>query len=143
MMRNAFILSLILLACASCGESNKTTIESEENKPVGGSAVSQEFHPDGPFESRYTNGQIKLSGDYLGGKKQGLWTGYYESGIKQSESSYNGGELHGKSSVFYNNGQVRYIGYYKNGLRDGQWIFFDENGTEQPSKVYSKGDELN
>ena len=60
---------------------------------------------DGPFESFYSNGQVKERGAYSDGKREGRW-----------EQFYAGGQL--KSKGDFNNG----VGVVKWYDKDGQWL---------------------
>ena len=100
----------------------------------------------------YENGQLKLEGKYIDGKKEGLWKQYYENGQLSREENYKENKLDGQSKYYYingkimeernckkgerdglfkryyENGQLEHIWEFKDGLSNGYTLFFDENG---------------
>jgi antitoxin component YwqK of YwqJK toxin-antitoxin module len=95
--------------------------------------------PDGPFESYYPNKNIKVKGNVVGGKREGVWTSYHLNGNKQSENEYKAGVLNGKTVTIFENGQIMYIGYYLDGEYDGQWFFYTKEGELSKEIIYNKG----
>lgn len=83
---------------------------------------------DGFHEIKYPNGQLKSAGTISNGKKEGLWTYYYENGVKWSECNFQAGVSHGKVVSYHPNGQVNYLGYFTGGTKSGIWQFYDSEG---------------
>lgn len=84
----------------------------------------------------WPNGNVRIMGRYVEGKRDGTWVSYFETGIKNSENEYRLGEKHGKSAVWYESGELYYIGYYENNEKKGIWKFYDENGTLVTTQEY-------
>ena len=129
--------------------------ETNGQKPYTGDVF--ELHKDG---SRKYTGLLK------GGKKDGLWTSWYENGQKDEEVVYKDGEEHGLVTNWYENGQksekitMRYgkldglykrwhrngkkwsEGGFKDGERDGLWNRWHDNGQKWSEQTYKDG-ELN
>jgi hypothetical protein len=136
------ILSLLFLV--SCQEEKKedekdtsTTVQVNDQ----GSDISDERdrfapHSESQHVIKYPNGKVKEQGLLRGGKRVGVWTYFYESGIKQSECTYNADIKQGKVVVWHANGAIRYIGYFENDQRKGVWRFYDENGKEVKEEKY-------
>ena len=91
--------------------------------------------PDGLRHGHYIEfwpgGKKKLEGEYNNGQRQGLWTGWYDTGQKQSICSYQDGKSHGHSVVYYSNGNKQEEGDYREDQQDGPWITWYENGQKK------------
>lgn len=68
-----------------------------------------------PFEENNKEGQIEDKGNYIDGKKEGLWEEYYE------------------------NGQLKAKGVYKDGKKDGTWEVFNERAKLKAKINYRLG----
>lgn len=82
----------------------------------------------------YANGNIKIEGNLLANKRDGLWISYFENGTKQSEHNYKNGLLNGSITVFLNSGKLLYQGFYLEGKEHGKWIYY--NKEEHPIETY-------
>lgn len=76
----------------------------------------------------YPDGQKRIEGEYLEGKRNGKWTYWYDNGKKWSEAGYKTDLREGKSTVWHESGLKYYEGSYKDGERIGRWRFWDEQG---------------
>jgi len=132
-----FLTILILIILVSCGNSESNNIE--KDKAVQEEKKTGKQFPDGEFIQKYPTGAVQVKGQMLNNKREGLWTAFYKNSVKQSESTYQSGVLHGRTASFYTNGQVRYIGYFLGGKKDGKWDFYSEDGQLEKSEVYVKG----
>ena len=68
-----------------------------------------------PYEENNKEVQIEDKGNYIDGKKEGLWEEYYD------------------------NGQLKAKGVYKEGKEDGTWEVFDEQGQLKAKINYRMG----
>lgn len=140
-MKN-ILFALVLAALVACGGGENP----KEAKGKNDSTVISKDIPidpnagmvEGMNEIKYPSGQLKMKGEMLQGKRNGLWVSYYENGLKWSEDTYNLGARDGKCVSFYENGQVRYIGYYTNNIKSGKWDFYDEQGSLTKSENFSE-----
>lgn len=71
----------------------------------------------GKIEERDENGKLKMEGWFLDGKKDEVWTWYYENGKAAKEKTYVAGKLHGLSKVWNENGELTQKTNYKNGIK--------------------------
>jgi antitoxin component YwqK of YwqJK toxin-antitoxin module len=77
------------------------------------------------------------------GKKDGLWTYWYENGEKIFEGTYINGKENGLWHWWYNNGKKRLQGSFSNGEKTGEWLFCSTNdepmsyNQEFSTKIYS------
>ena len=72
-------------------------------------------------------GKKEFEGSYKEGKKDGLWTNWYENGQKSSE-------------ITYKNGKQYIIRTYKDGKREGFWTWWYANGQKFYEDVYKDGE---
>lgn len=84
----------------------------------------------------------RISGLQENGKREGLWTSYFENGKVRSTSVYVNGLRNGPNEVYFEDGTLYYKGQFKDNVRVGEWIFnepsgkllqkvtFDEKGNE-------------
>jgi antitoxin component YwqK of YwqJK toxin-antitoxin module len=79
----------------------------------------KEFHP---------NGQFKMGGQFLNGKRTGNWEAYFEDGKTQSIGEFIDGERTGIVKVYFPTGKLYYEGQYENGKEAGHWKFYNEAG---------------
>lgn len=131
-MKTKITLLISLFILVSCTSTEKKEVEKDK-------VVKEQQIPDGDFIKKYSNGNLEIKGEMSNNERVGLWTAYYESGIKQSESNYENGYLHGRTASFYPSGQVRYIGYFLGNKKDGKWDFYLEKGEFDKSEMYVKG----
>jgi antitoxin component YwqK of YwqJK toxin-antitoxin module len=127
-MKYLLIFAMILgslVACQSPGEektpeSKVANPKAETKKPVGNTSnMHREYHE---------NGQLKLEGPMVDGKRHGLWKSWYENGLKWSETTFSHGVKSGPTITYYENGMMRYNGEYLNDERVGLWNFYNEDG---------------
>ena len=87
-------------------------------------------------------------GNYVDGKKEGLWKSYYSDGGVKSEITYQHGEKYGKAVIYFENGNVaeegvwlidkwvnKYKAYYQNGKLSYAWNY-NEYGTRSGYQKY-------
>ena len=93
----------------------------------------------GRVESYYTNGQLKIIGEFSDGKKVGKWVEYYISGIKKNEGQFANGKKDGTWVYYFLNKNIKEKQFYNNGNKDGLWEKFDVNGTVVKTESYQNG----
>src|SRR5688572_1837424 len=96
----------------------------------------------------WPNGYPKTTGQYVDGKKDGLWTEFYESGGIQNQGSYSMDKKVGVWKGFFAAGAVKNIvdhtkgtvkifnekgdlyseGSIKDDKKEGKWIVYYDNG---------------
>jgi antitoxin component YwqK of YwqJK toxin-antitoxin module len=96
------------------------------------------------------NEELKLyeEGNYLNGKKDGLWEFYLNPPLSRTKNEtpiekgkYLNGNKEGKWEFFHKNGQLKEKGNYLNGEEEGVWEYFDEKGSFQYTKKFENGQE--
>lgn len=117
----------------------------------------------GWFRYFYVNQVISSQGNFVNGKKNGLWISYHFNGIMKDSTFYNAGNPQttmawhssgymSDSSVYHNdgtaihkywfdNGQLSHTGQSFAGKQDGKWQYFHKNGKPAAVEVY-KDNEL-
>ena len=93
----------------------------------------------GHIESYHPNGQLKIIGDLLDGKKVGNWIEYYLSGIKKSEGQFANGKKDGPWVYYFLNANIKEKQFFINGHKDGLWEKFDVHGTVVQTESYQNG----
>ena len=101
----------------------------------------------------YPSGKLSATGGMQDSLRHGKWTGFYETGEKESEGYYKKGNPTGKAYFYYPDGKIKRetdfkngriykeISWYPNGLkqeegyyslekfqRTGSWFYFDSTG---------------
>lgn len=135
MIRNSFILVLLLLISASCGQ-NEAPQRPEQPK--------QEFRPliveeeNGKYTEWYPgHKQMKISGrKNAKGERAGIWRFYSEQGVELSVTVYTDGLKDGHIIVKHPNGALHYTGEYINDEPVGEWKFYNEKGELIETKLY-------
>ena len=74
----------------------------------------------------YPNGQLKIKGSMLDGKKHGQSETYYDNGQIQTRNDWQNGVQVGLTNRWYRNGHLEYTGQFKNGVEYGEWDYFDD-----------------
>ncbi len=93
----------------------------------------------GHIESYHPNGQLKIVGDLLDGKKVGNWIEYYVSGIKKSEGQFANGKKDGLWVYYFLNANIKEKQFFIDGHKDGLWEKFDVHGTVVQTESYQNG----
>lgn len=128
------ILSLILIGC------DKTIDISELVERKG---VHYQINSNKPFDgtvfSHHENGQVKTSGNYEKGLKEGLFEEFYDNGQLLYSVNYFMGEKEGVEKTYFENGNIHFISNYKNNLLTGVKETYFENGQMNLKEKYKDG----
>lgn len=114
----------------------------------------------GWFRYFYANQFVSSQGNYVNGKKDGLWVSYHYNGMMKDSIVYSDGfpgiikawHINGRvrdSSVYkkdgsamhwywFDNGQLSHTGSSYRGEQDGHWIFNHMNGKPAATELYKK-----
>lgn len=84
----------------------------------------------------YQNGDIKMSGKFVNGKREGVWNAYFQNKQIQSSGTFKDGLRIGEAKVYFPNGQLRYKGFYDKNKKTGHWNFYTEEGKLSQEKEY-------
>ncbi|MBN8702040.1 MAG: hypothetical protein J0M08_03185 [Bacteroidetes bacterium] len=136
-------LSLLLIWCISACTTESAKQTNNNNTDTASIATtsvaaSKEKAPvyNGVHEEKYSNGVLKMKGEYAGGLRQGQWFAWYEDGKLWSECFYTNGLRDGANIVYYPNEIKRYEGFFKDDKPTGVWKFYDETGKLTEEKKY-------
>ena len=80
--------------------------------------------------------------NYKKGKKDGLFTIWWDNGQKHSEGTYKDGKIDGLETWYYKNGPKETETIYKNGKKDGLDIWYYENGQKKEETTFKYGKEI-
>jgi len=145
-MKTKYILFLIALFLASCGENYEEEIIS--TYPEGVPMQVNHFIWKGnkkviKMETRYyPNGEKEMEGGIKNGKKHGKWTYWNVNKEKWSEENFDSGIRHGEFTIWYKSGEKNYAGFYKHGKSDGKWVFWDAEGNKTKEVLFENGKKL-
>jgi len=87
---------------------------------------------------KFSANQKVEEGDYVSGRRSGLWVKYYPNGNKKSEIVYERGRPNGKFKLYYENGNVEEEGEWKNRLYSGAFKRYYEDGTLEQEKTFDE-----
>ena len=92
---------------------------------------------DGVAKSYYADGgELKSQSEYKAGKREGVFTDYYESGEVSARHPYKGGLRNGKDVDYYKSGKVRGERSYKGGKRQGVEKWYHANDALRQTGTY-------
>lgn len=83
--------------------------------------------------------ELAATGNYVDGRRDGVWKLFYPSGALRATGPYRRGERHGAWSEWYEDGVQASDGHYVGGRRDGRWSWFDERGAITRQATFSRG----
>ena len=138
-MKNHLIISLLIL---SVGFSQK---EYDINHVLEKKGIYIKKFSDEEVNGRVYQmfGDMKMDLGYIkNGKKEGLWTWWFENGEKKNEGTFKDGKENGLHKWWYENGHKSEERTYKNGIKDGLWTKWYNNGQKGIEETYKDG-ELN
>ena len=72
-------------------------------------------------KGQWNNGNTRIKGQYINGKREGKWTWHYENGLKMDD------------------GPKSQEGNYKYGNKDGKWTSWNKNGQIVSVKNFKDG----
>ncbi|WP_367392838.1 toxin-antitoxin system YwqK family antitoxin [Lewinella sp. LCG006] len=84
------------------------------------------------------DGRLTTQGEYLNGKKVGIWKSY-ELGRLIVKEYNDEGQLHGKSKTYHSTGELAIESTYYNGLLNGWIRHYYEDGTVSKEREYRDG----
>jgi antitoxin component YwqK of YwqJK toxin-antitoxin module len=85
------------------------------------------------------NGVLFSEGDFIEGRKSGVWTEYYKSGKVASLGNYENDAQTGEWKYFYEDGTISNIGQFTQGLKNGYWSANYPTGKLKSEATYNKG----
>ena len=112
----------------------------------------------------FENGNTKLQGNILDGKRNGIWKSFFEDGnIKnitqydlgredscwlylfpngnlQKEINFANGKRFGICKNYFKNNQLKKCGYYLNNFKHGNWEWYNLNGNIRHKTTFSDGE---
>jgi len=81
----------------------------------------------------------RVEGFYSGGTRIGLWTYYYDKGLKQRQGKYKIGELDGKWVWWYKNQVIKAEVHFMLGKKHGKLTLYDIDGNKWLTGNYVYG----
>lgn len=96
----------------------------------------------------FANGALAASGNYIGQKKDSIWTEFSPNGDVTSRSTYKNGKLDGLKTMYYgtdvsprpNEVLILKKIHFKNGQADGPFISYFDDGTVKSKGQFKNGE---
>ena len=133
--RKTLLLLLLIVGCSklidepSLIEKDGVVYLPQSDKPYSGDV------------SKLDNfGKTLLKGTHKNGKKDGLWTWWYENGEKKNEGTFKNGQENGLHRWWYENGQKSKEGTYKDGKQVELVTSWYENGQKGKEGTFKDGE---
>ena len=130
-----FITSLLLIVGCSKEPINFETTLIEKEGVYYTKDTNQPYS--GPVFSIYDINQKKEEGSLKEGKRDGLFTGWYQNGQKKFEETWKNGKKYGESFEYYQNGEVL---VYNDGVLI--WNVFNQNPKKEVHEYYTGSKEV-
>ncbi len=83
----------------------------------------------GDYQEYFISGQLKTSGTFKKGAKEGQWKIWYENGKTEGIFLWKKGLLDGKFMTYYEDGKIKERGKYRNNTKHGVVAQFDKLGN--------------
>lgn len=99
-------------------------------------AGSWDDRREGPATTFYESGVRQSEGSYENGEKNGLWQFWYENGHLRWQGTYVENEVVGKVLTWHDSGELETISEYKGGERNGRLLSFWEDGMPRSEGNY-------
>lgn len=94
---------------------------------------------DGLWLYFHDNGRIRDSGNYINGHKKGISLGWDADGNFTDSTNFDGAG-NGTEVYFHKNGQIKHIGQWiQDSLRNGTWKYYYNDGKLQATEDYAMG----
>lgn len=90
----------------------------------------------------YEMGDHWEEGEYIEGRRNGEWVWEYGNGKTKFKGTFINGDPHGRHIYYYSNGQVKREEYYELGFEEGTWKSYDELGNLIITSQYDGGREV-
>lgn len=122
---NEYTIDGLLLAKISFKDVNFSILhgQSEYYKAVGNNSSELTGNIDTTYH-KPDESYLQTKGNYILGKKNGIWTEYTKNGNVKKIETYVDNVLNGKYIDYDNNGDIIVSGECINGLREGRWAVF-------------------
>lgn len=77
-------------------------------------------------------------GEYVDGKKHGLWVSYFADGTKMNEGHYSNGQKNGAWTLYHPNGNKKSEANFVDGKYTGLYTSYHENGQRRWQGRYNE-----
>jgi len=93
----------------------------------------------GIYKEYYDTGQLKIEGNYIDDKREGIYKGYYDNGQLKIEGNYIDGKFNGIYKEYYDNGQLKIEATCIDGKFNGIYKEYYDNGQLKIETNYIDG----
>lgn len=92
----------------------------------------------GPFKSYHPNGKLAMTGQYIEGKKDGLFIEYFPNGRKRLEAEFKEGRKEGKMWAYDTSGQLLQRAYFSNNQLNDSLLAWYPGGVLKSKALFLK-----
>ena len=82
----------------------------------------------GPFAEYTAGGSVSVNGEFVAGKKNGVWEFFDVEGRLEKKVGYKNDSLNGEYLVLFEDGDTMTAGNYLNGFKTGKWFWKNASG---------------
>ena len=94
---------------------------------------------DGAYTAYFTDGSVKIKGQYVNNQATGFWEYFYENGQPKMRGTLRSNQNAGPWEYFYENGQLEMAGAVYDSTRRGPWHFYYESGQLKREGLFDGG----
>ena len=131
-MKNLLISLTIILAMVSCTSKDVKVVEEYFQSGTPKMVIDYKVTMGDSIPLHRTdfhkNGEKRMEGNFVNGKRDGEWMSWYANGVIWSKGYFEKGLRTGKSWAYYPSGKLYLKGSYENGEKVGKWLVFNEDG---------------
>ena len=145
MSKTILVLLILIQSCAHSPKGNNKDqnedspcIALSETELTNGLTYHNEVPLSGKTCSWYPNGNIHTETTFHEGKREGVWTIYFENGQPEKTGNIINGKDHGEYKEYYENGQLKYDYIYQNGSKEGVWKSWYADGGKYTERHFSQ-----
>ena len=127
------------------GKENGIMTEYAPDSPeASGQVIAEGNYVDGKKEGiwKFNNNKYIAEGKFAEDKEEGAWKQFYTDGKLAFEGDFVEGQENGEHKYFYEDGKLKESRIYRLGLREGVWKKFDAAGILIIEITYSNGNEI-
>ncbi|MDR2962959.1 MAG: hypothetical protein LBU90_04925 [Bacteroidales bacterium] len=132
-MKYLFVFLNIFASCALCAQSQAVELHNLQKNDNLYVYNNQAFT--GTVYARHANGNIGLWGNIENGKREGVWTYWYSSGIKKRETNFVNNQKEGYTYFWHENGTLAKELYFRANQNISQKLW-NSNGNRLKSPQY-------
>ncbi len=129
-MKNIFLFISVLIVSFQTARGNAPLVVDSANKTDAAGLKQGHWvvaNSDGRLEGCPADKKVE-EGNFVDGKKTGLWVQYYCNGKVKNELTFSNNQPNGYAKFYYTNGKISEEGLWQNNVWIGGYKYYYENG---------------